>query len=79
MLLLEYGLDCAFETEFRDRLGEHFVRQADEVLREETEGRRLRRGRRREQRPEHRSRHQRTGKTQQRTAGEHRLTCGRCA
>ena len=69
----------AFEAELRDRLGELIVRQADEMLREEAEGRSLRRRRRREQGPEHRSRHQRTGETQQRTAREHRLTCGRCA
>ena len=64
----------AFEAERSDGLGELVVREADEVLREEAEFRGFRRGRSGEHRAEHCSRQQRTGKTQHRAAGEHRLT-----
>jgi hypothetical protein len=64
----------ALEAESRDRLGELVVRQSDEMLREEAEFRGFRRRSGRKQRAEHGARHQRTGETQHRAAGKHRLT-----
>ena len=64
----------AFEAERSHGLGELVVREADEVLREEAEFRGFRRWGGREHWSEHCTRQQRTGETQHRATGEHRLT-----